>query len=39
MEIFEARIVRQSLEEVFVRVTGIGADEMRKEREKQGAAA
>jgi ABC-2 type transport system ATP-binding protein len=39
MEVFEARIVRQSLEEVFVRVTGIGVDEMRKEREKQGAAA
>jgi len=39
VEVFEARIVRQSLEEVFGRVTGIGADEMRKEREKQGAAA
>jgi ABC-2 type transport system ATP-binding protein len=39
MEVFEARIVRQSLEEVFVRITGIGADEMRKEREKQGGAA
>ena len=39
VRVFEARVVRQSLEEVFVRVTGIGVDEMRKEREKQGAAA
>ena len=39
VRVFEARVVRQSLEEVFVRVTGIGADEMRKEREKQGASA
>jgi ABC-2 type transport system ATP-binding protein len=39
VQVFEARVLRQSLEEVFVRVTGIGADEMRKEREKQEAAA
>ncbi len=39
VEVFEARVVRQSLEEVFIRVTGIAAEEMRKEREKQGAAA
>ena len=39
LEVFEARILRQTLEEVFVRVTGIGADEMRKEREKPGGAA
>ncbi len=39
VQVFEARVLRQSLEEVFVRVTGIGADEMQKEREKQGAAA
>jgi ABC-2 type transport system ATP-binding protein len=39
VRVFEARVVRQSLEEVFVRVTGIGAEEMRKEREKQGASA
>lgn len=39
VQVFEARVLRQSLEEVFVRVTRIGADEMRKEREKQGAAA
>ncbi len=39
LQVFEARVVRQSLEEVFVRVTGIGVDEMRKEREKQGAVA
>jgi ABC-2 type transport system ATP-binding protein len=39
VEVFEARVVRQSLEEVFVRITGIGADELRKEREKLGGAA
>ena len=39
VEVFEARVLRLSLEEVFVRVTGIGADEMRKDREKQGTAA
>jgi ABC-2 type transport system ATP-binding protein len=39
VDVFEARTVRQSLEEVFVRVTGIGVEEMRKEREKPGAAA
>jgi len=39
VQVFEARVVRQSLEEVFVRVTGIGAEEMRKERERQGAPA
>lgn len=34
-EIYEARRVRQSLEEVFVRITGIEAAEMRGEKERQ----
>ena len=32
----EARQVRLSLEEVFVEITGIGADAMRKEKERAG---
>ncbi|MEJ2009395.1 MAG: ABC transporter ATP-binding protein [Acidobacteriota bacterium] len=33
-EVSEARKVRLSLEDVFVKITGIGADTMRKEKEK-----
>lgn len=36
IEVAEARRVRPSLEEVFVRITGIEAEAMRKEREKAG---
>jgi len=36
-EVSEARRVRPSLEDVFVRITGIEADTMRKEREKEKA--
>ena len=39
VEVAEARRVRPSLEEVFVQVTGIEADAMRKEREKAGGRA
>ena len=35
-EVFEARKIKPSLEDVFVRITGIGADVMRKEKEKSG---
>ena len=35
-EVAEARRIRPSLEDVFVRITGIGADVMRKEKEKSG---
>jgi ABC-2 type transport system ATP-binding protein len=35
-EVVEARRIRPSLEDVFVRITGIGADVMRKEKEKSG---
>jgi ABC-2 type transport system ATP-binding protein len=34
--VFEAKLIRPSLEEVFVSVTGIGAEKMRKEKEKKG---
>lgn len=36
VEVMEARRMRPSLEEVFVRVTGIEADAMKKEKEKAG---
>jgi ABC-2 type transport system ATP-binding protein len=36
IEVFEARKVRPSLEEVFVQITGIEVDAMRKEKEKKG---
>jgi ABC-2 type transport system ATP-binding protein len=36
LEVAEARKVQRSLEEVFVRVTGIEAAAMRKEKEKAG---
>jgi len=39
IEVGEARKVRPSLEEVFVRVTGIAAAELKKERERKGAGA
>jgi ABC-2 type transport system ATP-binding protein len=39
IEVSEARKIRASLEDVFVRVTGIEAEAMKKEREKQGGAA
>lgn len=35
-EVSEARKIRPSLEDIFVRITGIGADVMRKEKEKSG---
>ena len=35
-EVSEARRMRPSLEDVFVRITGIEADAMRKEKEKAG---
>ena len=35
-EVAEARRIRPSLEDVFVRITGVGADVMRKEKEKLG---
>jgi len=37
IEVFEARKVQPSLEDVFVRITGIEADAMRREKEKTGA--
>ena len=37
-EVTEARRQRPSLEEVFVRITGIEADAMRKEKEKAGSS-
>lgn len=37
--VFEARLIRPSLEDVFVRVTGIGLDKMKKEKEKEGKKA
>ncbi len=35
-EVSEARKIRPSLEDVFIQITGVGADIMRKEKEKQG---
>ena len=37
-EVAEARRMRPSLEDVFVRITGIEADAMKKEKEKKGGA-
>jgi ABC-2 type transport system ATP-binding protein len=37
-EVSEARKIRPSLEDVFMRLTGIEADAMRKEKEKSGAS-
>lgn len=37
-EVIEARRIRPSLEEVFVRITGIEVDLMRKEKEKGGGS-
>lgn len=34
--VYEARMIRPSLEEVFVKITGIGLDTMKKEKEKGG---
>ncbi len=39
IEVSEARKIRPSLEDVFVQITGIEADAMRKEREKAGGGA
>ena len=39
VEVIEARRMRPSLEDVFVRVTGIAADAMRKDKEKPGGGA
>ena len=36
VEVFEARRIRPSLEDVFVEITGIEADAMKKEKEKSG---
>jgi ABC-2 type transport system ATP-binding protein len=38
-EVMEARRVRPSLEDVFVRITGIEADAMKKEKERSGGRA
>jgi len=38
-EVLEARRVHPSLEDVFVRITGVEAEEMRKERERAAAGA
>ncbi len=38
IEVFEARRIRPSLEDIFVRVTGIEAEAMKKEKEKAGGA-
>jgi ABC-2 type transport system ATP-binding protein len=39
VEVMEARRMRPSLEDVFVRITGIEADAMRKEKEKAGGGS
>jgi ABC-2 type transport system ATP-binding protein len=39
IEVMEARRMRPSLEEVFVQITGIETDAMRKEKEKAGVGA
>jgi ABC-2 type transport system ATP-binding protein len=39
VQVMEARRLRPSLEDVFVRITGIEADAMRKEKEKAGGGA
>lgn len=36
VEVFEAKKLRPSLEDVFVKITGIEADAMRREKEKKG---
>lgn len=38
VEVSEARRVHPSLEDIFVRITGIEAEAMRKEKEKGGAS-
>jgi ABC-2 type transport system ATP-binding protein len=38
-EVLEARRLHPSLEDVFVRITGVEAEQMRKERERAGAGA
>jgi len=37
VEVSEARRMRPSLEDIFVKITGVGAEAMRKEKEKGGA--
>jgi ABC-2 type transport system ATP-binding protein len=39
VEVMEARKMRPSLEEVFVKITGIETEAMRKEKEKAGGGA
>jgi ABC-2 type transport system ATP-binding protein len=39
VEVLEAKRLRPSLEDVFVRITGIEAEAMRKEKEKPGGAS
>jgi ABC-2 type transport system ATP-binding protein len=36
VEVSEARRMRSSLEDIFVKITGIAAEAMRKEKEKGG---
>jgi ABC-2 type transport system ATP-binding protein len=38
-QVMEARRMRPSLEDVFVQITGIEADAMRKEKERAGGGA
>jgi ABC-2 type transport system ATP-binding protein len=35
-EVFEAKKIQPSLEDIFVQITGVGADTMRGEKEKKG---
>jgi ABC-2 type transport system ATP-binding protein len=39
IDVMEARRIRPSLEEVFVRVTGVEVDAMKKEKEKEGGGS
>ena len=39
IEVTEARRIRPSLEEVFVQITGLEPDAMKKEKEKAGGGA
>ena len=36
LEVAEARVIRPSLEDVFVSVTGLAAQEMKREKERAG---
>jgi ABC-2 type transport system ATP-binding protein len=39
LDVAEARVIRPSLEDVFVRMTGLAAQEMKREKERAGAGA